>query len=129
MVPGLVCFILQSPFQDKSFPLSWPDFSRINSNALLDYFSFLNVDSILDLLYSSQKTDTDFADFCRDIEPQLFEPSASKKSICFPLPDSDPLNEQVKFITSFNSMPFILLFICWGLFIIPALESLIWLVT
>jgi hypothetical protein len=106
MVPGLVCFILQSPFRDKSFPLSWPDFSRINSNALLDYFSYFNVDSILDLLYSSQKTDTDFADFCRDIEPQLFEPSASKKSICFPLPDSDPLNEQVKFITSSTAFAF-----------------------
>ncbi|KAE8124605.1 hypothetical protein FH972_019472 [Carpinus fangiana] len=53
----------------------------------------INGSSILDLLYSSQKTDTDFAVFSRDIEPQLFESSAS---ICFPMPDSDPLNEQIK---------------------------------
>lgn len=61
------------------------------------------MDSILDLLYSSQKTDMDFADFFRDIEPQLFESSAGNDPICFPLPDSDPQNEQVKFITSCNS--------------------------
>ena len=57
---------------------------------------------ILDLLYLSQKIEGDF----NDIAPQLFASFADKKSIHFPLPDSNPLDEQVivMFITSFNNV-------------------------
>ena len=56
----------------------------------------LTVYRILDMLHiPQQEEDLDsFPYFYRDIEPQLFE-SATDSSIHFPLPDTDPLNEQV----------------------------------
>lgn len=49
----------------------------------------------MDLLYSPQNIEKSYGDFSRKIEPQLFESSASTRSIHFPLPDRGPLNEQV----------------------------------
>ncbi|KAM3732281.1 hypothetical protein ACB098_11G048200 [Castanea mollissima] len=65
--------------------------------ALQDIFELvtndvINDSRILDFLYSSQKIEGDF----NDIAPQLFASFADKKSIHFPLPDSNPLDEQIK---------------------------------
>ncbi|KAJ7948849.1 Callose synthase-like protein [Quillaja saponaria] len=70
--------------------------------ALQDIFEIITNDlmingsRILDMLDSSQQNERDIIDFTRNIEPQLFESDGSKKSIHFPLPDSGPLNEQIK---------------------------------
>lgn len=60
---------------------------------------------VLDLLDSSQQVELDF-DFCLErTKPQLF---AHENSIHFPLPDSDPLNEQVIFfLFPFTFLPFL----------------------
>ncbi|XP_015581453.2 putative callose synthase 8 isoform X1 [Ricinus communis] len=50
---------------------------------------------ILDLLHFPEHEEESFAYFSRRIEPQLFE-SAADSSIHFPLPNTDPLNDQVK---------------------------------
>ncbi|KAG2676273.1 hypothetical protein I3760_12G045500 [Carya illinoinensis] len=55
-----------------------------------------NCSRIMDLLYSPQNIEKSYGDFSRKIEPQLFESSASTRSIHFPLPDRGPLNEQIK---------------------------------
>ncbi|KAJ4726559.1 Callose synthase-like protein [Melia azedarach] len=67
--------------------------------ALQDIFELVtddmmtNSSRVLDLLDSSQQVELDF-DFCLErTKPQLF---AHENSIHFPLPDSDPLNEQIK---------------------------------
>ncbi|PON83360.1 Glycosyl transferase [Trema orientale] len=58
--------------------------------------TMINSSRILELLFSTQQMDTDSPYFCRHIEPQLFESKSSESSIHFPLPDSAPLNEQIK---------------------------------
>ncbi|XP_057461314.1 putative callose synthase 8 [Actinidia eriantha] len=52
-----------------------------------------NGSRILNLLHSQQEIEGKETEFFSQIEPQLF---ASKHSIHFPLPDSGPLNEQIK---------------------------------
>ncbi|XP_062011839.1 putative callose synthase 8 isoform X2 [Rosa rugosa] len=51
---------------------------------------------ILELLDSSQQTETDAAYFSGSIESPLFGSAGGKNSIHFPLPDSAALNEQIK---------------------------------
>ncbi|KAJ4842397.1 putative callose synthase 8 [Turnera subulata] len=69
---------------------------------LQDMFELLTNDimtdssRVLGLLGSFQKTEDTFPDFSRKIEPQLFESAADNQSIHFPLPDSGPLNDQIK---------------------------------
>ncbi|KAK3013532.1 hypothetical protein RJ639_008355 [Escallonia herrerae] len=70
---------------------------------LLSYFDQLKVFTLLnvtfnacrtlDSLYAYQHVAGDAGEFFSQIEPQLF---ASKHSIHFPLPDSNPLNQQIK---------------------------------
>ncbi|CAK7351703.1 unnamed protein product [Dovyalis caffra] len=67
---------------------------------LVTHDMMTNGSRILDLIHSSQQnieqTEENFVDFSRRIEPQLFESVADRNSIHFPLPDSGPLNEQLK---------------------------------
>ncbi|KAM7266925.1 hypothetical protein ACFE04_009091 [Oxalis oulophora] len=55
----------------------------------------VNGDRILEFLNSMQPVE-DVAFFCRRIDPQLFESYAEKNSIHFPLPDTGPMNEQIR---------------------------------
>ncbi|KAJ8755066.1 hypothetical protein K2173_016646 [Erythroxylum novogranatense] len=69
---------------------------------LQDMFEIVTIDIMrnssrtLDLFYSSQHIEENFMYFNRNIRPQLFESTGDKNSIHFPLPDSDPLKEQIK---------------------------------
>ncbi|GAV78689.1 Glucan_synthase domain-containing protein/FKS1_dom1 domain-containing protein [Cephalotus follicularis] len=51
---------------------------------------------ILESLNSNQAIEEDIRFFSRRIDPQLFESSAMKNPVHFPLPDSGHLNEQIK---------------------------------
>ncbi|KAI6687102.1 hypothetical protein NL676_023930 [Syzygium grande] len=53
-------------------------------------------DRILDILDASQQKEDEYPYFSERIEPELFESAAGKDSVHFPLPDSGPLNEQIK---------------------------------
>ncbi|XP_028112795.1 putative callose synthase 8 isoform X1 [Camellia sinensis] len=60
---------------------------------LVTYNMMANGSRILDSLYSEQEIEVEETEFFGHIEPELF---ASNHSIHFPLPDSGPMNEQIK---------------------------------
>ncbi|KAF8031616.1 hypothetical protein BT93_D0741 [Corymbia citriodora subsp. variegata] len=53
-------------------------------------------DRILDILDTSQQKEHEYPYFSRGLEPELFVSVNGEDSVHFPLPDSGPLNEQIK---------------------------------